>query len=243
MKVYTGTSGYGYKEWKGKFYPEKLAAGKMLAFYAGKLPAVEINNTFYRMPQYSVLEAWAEQVPREFSFAVKAPQVITHIKRLHKVREETRFLMTSLKGLGAKLGAVLFQFPASFHQDLPRLEEFLGLIPRKIPCAFDFRSASWLNQETAALLKERGFCLCLEDTDEKPAGEPIPAAPWGYLRLRREAYTAADLERWAEMIRGQNWEKAFVFFKHDNDTAAKAPALAASFAGLAGRSVSAGRAG
>lgn len=229
MKIYAGTSGYGYKEWKGNFYPAKIPAGKMLAFYAGKLPAVEINNTFYRMPQYSALEAWAEQVPRGFSFAIKAPQVITHIKRLHKVREETRFLMTSLKGLGGKLGAVLFQFPASFHRDLPRLKEFLGLIPEKVPCAFDFRSGSWLDKGTFELLGERGFCLCLEDTDDKPAGDLIPTAPWGYLRLRRENYTGEDLARWTGKIKAQKWEKAFVFFKHDDDTAAGAPALAAGF--------------
>lgn len=232
MKIYAGTSGYGYKEWKGSFYPEKLPAGEMLAFYAKQLPAVEINNTFYRMPQYSVLEAWAEQVPRGFTFAVKAPQIITHIKRLHKVSEETRFLVTSLKGLGGKLGAVLFQFPASFRQDLPRLKEFLALIPPKVPCAFDFRSGTWLSQGTFDLLRERDFCLCQEDTDEKPAAGLVATATWGYLRLRREAYTAADLDRWTRKIGAQNWDKAYVFFKHDDDTAANAPALAARFCGL-----------
>lgn len=233
MKIYAGTSGFGYKEWKGKFYPQKIAPGKMLEFYAGRLPAVEINNTFYRMPRIEVLEGWAGQVPRDFLFTVKAPQMITHIKRLHGVREETRYLLGALGGLGARLGAVLFQFPASFKIDLPRLKDFLAQLPPKTPCAFDFRSPTWLNQGTYDLLGEKKFCLCQEDTDESPLRELVSTAPWGYLRLRRAAYSAADLEQWARKTGEQGWQRAFVFFKHEDDAAALGPALAERFNCLA----------
>ena len=181
MKIYAGTSGFGYKEWKGKFYPEKISPGKMLEFYSARLPAVEINNTFYRMPRWEVAEAWAAEVPPGFRFTVKAPQTITHIKRLHGVGEETRYLLGALGGLGARLGAVLFQFPATFKFDLPLLKAFLRQLPAKTPCAFDFRSPTWLNQETFGLLGEKGFCLAQEDTDESPLRELSSTAPWGLV--------------------------------------------------------------
>lgn len=233
MKIYAGTSGFGYKEWKGRFYPEKLPPGKMLEFYAARLPAVEINNTFYRMPRSDVAEAWAAQVPRDFRFAVKAPQMITHIKRLRGVREETRYLLAALGGLGSRLGAILFQFPATFRQDLPLLKTFLAQLPAGTPCAFDFRSPTWLNEDTYGLLSEKKFCLALEDTDEVPLRELVGTAPWGYLRLRRADYSDADLESWTRKVGEQEWKKAFVFFKHEDDAAAAGPALAERFNCLA----------
>ncbi len=215
MKIFVGTSGYGYKEWKGKFYPEKISPKEMLRFYAERLSTVEINNTFYRMPTEGVLTSWAEQVPDDFIFALKAPQVITHLKRLRDVESETEYLFKSLSILDRKLGPVLFQFPKSFHADRPRLKDFLALIPDNISCAFEFRSPSWLDNEIYDLLRGRGLSLCLADADENPATEIINTAPWGYLRLRRSDYTAADLSQWLEKILAQKWEKAFVFFKHE----------------------------
>jgi len=214
MKIYTGTSGYSYKEWKGKFYPEKIPPKEMLRFYSERLDSVEINNTFYHMPVENVLSSWAEQVPDNFVFALKAPQVITHLKRLKNVEEETGYLFRTLSVLEQKLGPVLFQFPKSFRADRPALKNFLGLIP-DIPCAFEFRSLSWLGSEILDLLRERGCSLCIADTDENPATEIISTAPWGYLRLRRPDYTDADLSQWLERISSQKWEKAFVFFKHE----------------------------
>jgi len=216
MKIYTGTSGYGYKEWKGKFYPEKILPKEMLRFYSEQLNSVEINNTFYHMPVENVLSSWASQVPDNFVFALKAPQVITHLKRLKNVEEETGYLFRTLSVLGQKLGPVLFQFPKSFRADRPALKYFLGLIP-DIPCAFEFRSLSWLGSEILDLLRERGCSLCIADTDENPAIEIISTAPWGYLRLRRPDYTDADLSQWLKRILSQKWEKAFVFFKHEED--------------------------
>jgi uncharacterized protein YecE (DUF72 family) len=217
MKIHVGTSGYAYKEWKGKFYPEKISPKAMLRFYSGRLNTVEINNTFYRMPKESVLTSWAEQVPSDFVFVVKAPQVITHLKRLWNVSDETEYFFRTLSVLDRKLGPVLFQFPKSFRANRPALQDFLGLIPPDRACAFEFRSPSWLNGEILDLLRERGFSLCIADADENPAAEIIPTSPWGYLRLRRSDYTDADLSQWLERILSQEWEKAFVFFKHEED--------------------------
>ena len=227
MKIYVGTSGYSYKEWKGKFYPEKISPKEMLRFYSERLIAVEINNTFYRMPTEGVLASWAAQVPDDFIFALKAPQVITHLKRLRDVGSETEYLFRTLSILDRKLGPVLFQFPKSFHVDRTRLKDFLALIPDNISCAFEFRSPSWLDAEIFDLLRGRGCCLCLEDTDENPTNEITNTAPWGYLRLRRSDYTAADLSQWLEKILAQKWEKAFVFFKHEEE--AKGPEMAIRF--------------
>jgi uncharacterized protein YecE (DUF72 family) len=226
MKIYVGTSGYGYKEWKGKFYPEKISPGEMLRFYSGRFSAVEINNTFYHMPTERVLASWAEQVPREFVFALKAPQVITHLKRLRDVGSETDYLFRVLSVLGGKLGPVLFQFPKSFHADRPALEAFLDMIP-DTPCSFEFRSTSWLDADILGLLRKKKSSLCTSDTDESPANEIISTAPWGYLRLRRSDYTDADLSEWAKRVRAQKWEGAFVFFKHEEE--AKGPEMAMRF--------------
>jgi uncharacterized protein YecE (DUF72 family) len=235
MKIYVGTSGYGYREWKGKFYPEKISPREMLRFYSERFNTVEINNTFYHMPTEGVLASWAEQVPRDFVFAIKAPQVITHLKRLRNVGEETEYLFGSLSVLGRKLGPVLFQLPGSFHVDRPALEAFLDLIPNNMSCAFEFRSPSWLNVEILDLLREKGCSLCIVDSDENPTNEIIDTAPWGYLRLRRSDYTDADLSQWMERILSQKWERAFVFFKHEEE--AKGPEMAMRFRELAESSV------
>jgi uncharacterized protein YecE (DUF72 family) len=217
MKIYVGTSGYAYKEWKGKFYPEKISPKDMLRFYSERLNAVEINNTFYRMPNESVLTSWAEQVPGGFLFALKAPQVITHLKRLRDVSEEVRYLFGTLSVLDGKLGPVLFQFPKSFRAARPVLEDFLDLILGDIACAFEFRSPSWLDDEILDLLRKKGASLCIADSDESPTQEIIRTTSWGYLRLRRSDYTDADLSDWIERILSQKWERAFVFFKHEDE--------------------------
>jgi len=229
MEIFTGTSGYGYKEWKGNFYPDKISADKMLAFYSGRLSAVEINNTFYRMPTPNVVESWAEQVPEGFVFAVKAPQIITHVKRLKNVKEETRYFIKTISSLGKKLGPALFQFPGSFRKNIPLFEEFLGIIPAKTLCAFLFRSATWFHEDTYSLLRKGNYCLCYEDTDDKAAEDIISTAPWGYLRLRRNEYTDSNLSQWGKKVLAQEWKRAFVFFKHEDDATATGPALAMRF--------------
>ena len=129
MKLFVGTSGFGYKEWQGKFYPEKISPKEMLRFYAQQFSSVEINNTFYHQPTEAVLNSWADQVPENFIFAFKAPQVITHFKRLQNVDEETKYLFRTLSMLNQRLGPVLLQFPKSFKANRPALEDFLKLIP------------------------------------------------------------------------------------------------------------------
>ncbi len=227
MKIHVGTSGFAHKEWKGKFYPEKISPKDMLRFYAGRLSTVEINNTFYHMPKESVLASWAEQVPDDFIFALKAPQVITHIKQLKNVFEETEYLFRSLSVLDRKLGPLLFQFPKSFRANVPVLEDFLPLIPGDAACAFDFRSPTWLEGGVPDLLRKKGCSWCIEDTDEKPVQEIISTASWGYLRLRRSDYTDADLSQWVERVLSQKWERAFVYFKHEEE--AKGAELAMHF--------------
>lgn len=232
MKLFVGSSGYGYKEWKGKFYPEKISAAEMLHFYAERLGTVEINNTFYRMPTESLLASWAKQVPDDFVFAIKAPQVITHNKRLRDVEEEAAYLFRTISVLGSKLGPVLFQLPGSFRADRAQLENFLSLIPVGLSCAFEFRSKTWFDDKIIDLLHEARCCLCTADTDKAPADRIIGTAPWGYLRLHRTDYMDADLSRWAEQVLSQKWKKAFVFFKHEEQ--AKGPEMAMHFLELTG---------
>jgi uncharacterized protein YecE (DUF72 family) len=242
MEIHVGTSGFAHKEWKGRFYPEKISPGDMLRYYAERLNTVEINNTFYHMPKESVLLSWAEQVPDDFVFALKAPQIITHVRRLRNVFEQTEYLFRSLSVLDRKLGPVLFQFPKSFRADLPALEHFLPLIPGNTACAFDFRSPTWLDVGAPDLLRDKGCSWCVEDTDENPVQMIISTAPWGYLRLRRSDYKDADLSQWAERILSQKWERAFVFFKHEDE--AKGAELAMRFQELidsGGKKVKAGR--
>ncbi len=217
LKVYVGTSGYGYKEWQGKFYPEKISPKEMLRFYSERLNAVEINNTFYHMPKEGVLASWAEQVSENFVFALKAPQIITHLKQLRNVSAETRYLFRSLSVLGRKLGPILFQLPKSFSADRTALEDFLTLIPDNVSCAFEFRNPSWQTAEIMDLLKERQYILCIADTDENHMSNIIGTAHQGYLRLRRSDYTDADLSRWKTRILSQKWERVFVFFKHEEE--------------------------
>ncbi|SRR6266571_736544 len=232
MKIHVGTSGYGYKEWKGIFYPEKISPKEMLHFYAERLNAVEINYTFYHMPTEGVLASWAEQVPDDFAFALKAPQVITHLKQLRNVFEETEYLFRTLSVLDKKLGPVLFQFPKSFRVNhRAELKDFLDLIPVNVHCAFEFRSPTWFDDEILTLLRKRGCSLCTADADENPADEIVSTASWGYLRLRRSDYTEADLSLWMERILAQKWERAYVFFKHEEE--AKGPEMAVRFLELA----------
>ena len=231
VQVRIGTSGYSYAEWKGNFYPEKLAAKDMLRFYAGRFPTVEINNTFYRMPTEKLLSGWADQVPEKFTFVIKAPKRITHDMRLKECGELLSYLFGATATLGSKLGPLLFQLPPNFKKDVPRLKSFFDDMPERRRAAVEFRHASWFDDDVYAALRERDAALCVADTDE---GEQAPALPvtasWGYLRLRRADYDDAALAAWAERIRTQPWTQAFVFFKHED--AGRGPDLAGRLAPL-----------
>ena len=223
MRVLTGTSGYSYKEWKGSFYPEDLAADAMLAFYAGKLSAVEINNTFYRMPKAGVLTRWAEQVPDGFQFALKASQQITHRKRLKDAADAVGYFFQVAVTLGDRMGPVLFQLPPNLKKDLPRLADFLAILPPASRCAFEFRHASWFEEDVFEALRGSGCALCVAE-DEELATPFVPTTGWGYLRLRRQDYGEGDLRDRAAKLLGQPWSEAYVFFKHEEG--GKGPELA-----------------
>jgi uncharacterized protein YecE (DUF72 family) len=230
MKLWVGTSGYSYKEWLGTFYPERLPSKEMLRFYASRLAAVEINNTFYRLPKQDMVASWAEQVPAEFRFAVKASQKITHVKRLKETTEEVAYLYRAVSVLASRLGPVLFQLPPSLRSDAQRLNEFVSNLPEAAVAAFEFRHPSWLNDEVLACLRARNCALCIADTDEAETPDVISTATWGYVRLRRSNYSAGDLRAWQERILSQGWNEAYVFFKHEDEGVG--PRLAAQFVDL-----------
>lgn len=231
MKLHVGTSGYSYKEWKGNFYPEDLPAKEMLSYYSRRLPAVEINNTFYRLPQPAMIENWKEQVPAPFRFSIKATQRITHIKRLNNCVDETKYLLQTAALLEERLGCVLFQLPPNMKKDADRLRAFLDLISADTRSALEFRHESWFDDETFGLLRSKDCALVVSDTDEKPLTEIVGTARWGYLRLRRVAYEEQDLAEWLKRVREQKWKDAFVFFKHEDE--GTGPKLAARFLELA----------
>lgn len=225
MRIRAGTSGWSYKEWKGHFYPEKLAAKDMLRYYAEHFPTVEVNNTFYRMPNLTTLEAWAAEVPEDFSFVLKATKQITHLKRLKDAQDSVDYLLRTAGTLGSKLGPFLVQLPPNMKKDVPRLRDFLaGLAAR---AAFEFRHASWHDDEVYSTLRERNMAWCVADTGEPDDPPFVSTADWGYFRLRRVVYEEADLKAWADRVRGESWKEAFVFFKHED--AGTGPKLATRF--------------
>jgi len=217
MNVKIGTSGYAYPEWKGNFYPAKLAAKDMLRYYGERFPTVEINNTFYRLPKESVLNAWAEQVPESFQFVIKASQRITHFKRLNDCGDLLGLLYRATATLGARLGPLLFQLPPNFKKDVPRLRSFFEAMPERRRFAIEFRHASWFDDETFNALRDEAAALCVSDTGEEPVTPLVATTDWGYLRLRREEFSEADLREWARRIREQPWKETFVFIKHEEE--------------------------
>ena len=231
MKLHVGTSGYSYKEWKGSFYPEKLPAKEMLAYYASKLSAVELNNTFYRMPQESMVEGWKAQVPDHFRFSVKASQRITHFKRLKDAEADTKFLLDTVGVLKDQLGVVLYQLPPNMKKDLERLQTFIKNLPNDIRAAFEFRHPTWFDDDVLNTLRDQNIALCISDTDDLPVSHIDDTSDWGYLRLRRVNYSNTDLEEWLKRIKAQNWSTAFVFFKHEDE--GTGPRLAGEFIELA----------
>ena len=232
MNLYGGTSGFSYKEWKGSFYPEDLTAKQMLRYYGERFRTVEINNTFYRMPKPSVLEAWAGDVPPGFRFVLKAPQQITHRQRLKDSAASVAFLLEACSALKERLGPLLFQLPPNLKKDLPRLRDFLALLPAPLRAAFEFRHESWFEEDVLALLREYRAVLCVAETDDNLRVPCVGTADWGYLRLRRADYGDTELRAWVERVRDQDWRDAFVFFKHEE--AGRGPELARRYLELAG---------
>ena len=218
--ILVGTSGYNYPEWKGSFYPSDLLAAKMLPYYAGKFPTVEINYTFYRMPTPKLIAGWRAQVPPEFRFTLKAPKRITHDKRLRaaEVAESVSGFMTAASELGPQLAALLFQLPPNLKKDLGLLNEFLALLPPRTTAAFEFRNDSWLEDDVFNALRGRNLALCIADSETRDT-PIVSTAEYAYLRLRDEGYGDADIARWTATAK-QLVERAsdvFVYFKHEDE--------------------------
>jgi uncharacterized protein YecE (DUF72 family) len=230
VRILTGTSGFGYPAWKGRFYARDLPAARMLPAYAARLPAVEINATFHRMPASGTLAAWRAQVPASFVFALKAPRRMTHVKRLARAEEVAHFHRVAAE-LGETLGPVLWQLGPSTRKDLPGLRDFLALLPRPGRAAFEFRHPSWRSDDVLHALADAGAALCIAE-DEAQRTPLVATARLGYLRLRRLDYDGAALARWAAEIQAQPWDEAFVFFKHEDE--ARGPEYALRFAALVG---------
>jgi uncharacterized protein YecE (DUF72 family) len=231
MKLLAGASGYSFKEWKGTFYPADTKPDGMLAFYSARLPTVEINNTFYRMPKVEMLENWARTAPAGFQFAIKASRRITHFAHLKpESADSVAFLYRSLDALGEKRGPVLFQLPPVMKKDLPRLTAFLQLLPQGHRAAFEFRNDTWFADDVYAALKDASAALCLSEREDNAPPPLVETTDWGYVRLRLEDYADADLEQWARRLTDTGWKETYVYFMHEPT----APAYAQSLMRFAG---------
>jgi len=226
-RLLAGASGYSYKEWKGDFYPADLKPDAMLAYYAERLPTVEINNTFYRMPKTEVLAAWAQATPPAFRFAIKASRRITHFARLkgEESADSVAYLYRQLAALGDKRGPVLYQLPPFLKKDLPRLAEFLKLLPEGHGAAFEFRNDTWFDDDVYSALREAGASLCFSEREDNAPPPLVETAPWGYVRLRLESYSDDDLRRWAERLAATGWKEVFAYFMHEPTAPAYAQTL------------------
>ena len=216
MNLWVGTSGFQYPEWKGAFYPEKMPASKMLPFYAEHFATTEINYTFRRIPAEKTVVAWSDVTPEQFRFAFKAPQRVTHFAKLRDCAEVLRIFHNAIAVAGQKLGPVLFQLPPSFTKNVDVLRAFLADLPAGMRAAFEFRHNSWFDEVVFETLRAANAALCIAENEEL-ATPPVVTADFGYLRLRREDYTTADIQRWAEFVASQKkqWAEAFTYFKHE----------------------------
>jgi len=241
VTVHVGTSGWQYRDWRGPFYPARLAQGRWLEHYAAGFATVEVNNTFYRLPERSTFEEWAARTPADFVFAMKASRYLTHIRRLQEPAEPVTRMLDHAGGLGRKLGPVLVQLPPNLRADPERLADTLArFFPRRIQVAFEPRHASWFTDEIYDVLAARNAALCLTDRLGR-RGPMARTADWYFLRFHEgtarphPCYGDRALAAWAERLADQ-WSKTadgFVFF--NNDHRACAVRNAARFAVLAAR--------
>lgn len=216
-KIYAGTSGWAYTSWRPKFYPAKLGSADFLNYYASRLNSVEVNYSFLHSLTKQLLMDWIAATPAKFIFSVKAPQMITHMKRLRGTKRLTRRFISSLRPLTQtkKLGPVLFQLPPNFKCDPGLLEEFLGELPPQTRAAFEFRHASWFTDEVYSLLRKANVALCQAES-EKLETPHVQTADFSYLRLRKDNYSVSACKALARRVlelarRGE----VYVYFKHE----------------------------
>ena len=232
MRLRIGTSGFSYAPWRGSFYPPDLAAERMLAFYAARFDAVEINNTFYRMPAATALEGWAREVPEGFGFALKAPRYVVPKFVAAPDRADPVAAFFSLAALlGPKLGPALVTIPPSKVADAPLLAAFLDRFPKERPIVVELRGPAWQTDDVLAVLREKNAALCITDADDGTT--PVVATgSFAYARLRRTKYTRKDLTAWAKRLEGLGVSEAFVFFKHEDE--GTGPRFAAALRAIVG---------
>jgi uncharacterized protein YecE (DUF72 family) len=227
--IWFGTSGFSYKEWKPRFYPDGLPDKQFLQYYSRKLNSVEIDYTFYRMPSAKTIDAWRNGTPRHFKFTLKASQQITHRQRLNVPSEALDYFVNVVPGLEDRLGMVLFQLPPFFKCDAQKLEAFLSVLPRGVPAAFEFRHESWFTDEVYRLLRHHNVALCIHDADDHTTPMEITAA-FTYVRLRRSEYTRDRQREWQDRLR--RWcasdIEVFAYIKHEDNP--DAPLIALKFA-------------
>ena len=227
--AFVGTSGYVYGDWRGRFYPARLPAASWLAFYARRFATVELNRPFYRLPPRATFVAWRRAAPPGFVFAVKASRFLTHMKKLKDPAEPLARLLAAARGLGPALGPVLFQLPAHFHADVPRLEAFLAALrrQRRVPglrAVLEVRDPSWLEPAVLARLEAAGVALCLADWRAVPVTGPLTA---DFVYVRRHgppggSYSEAALRADARAVRAwlRDGRDVYVYFNNDGRAAA-----------------------
>jgi len=217
-KVYAGTSGWAYTSWRPKFYPAKLPSAKFLGYYATRLNSVEVNYTFRAVVTRQMLAGWMEAVPSDFRFAIKAPQLITHILRLRGTRRATTAFLASLKPLhkAGKLGPVLFQLPPNFKCDLARLDNFLEGLPRGTRVAMEFRHPSWFNEDVYKRLRRANVALCEAESEDLVTPETV-TADFRYFRLRKEKYPPTERRVLLRKVKKAARDgDVFAYFKHED---------------------------
>lgn len=217
-EFFTGTSGWAYPSWKPDFYPEKLAQKKFLSHYSTQLNTVEVNFTFRQLVKETTVQNWLHDTPPDFRFGVKAHQVITHIKRLKGTEEFLPRFLATIEPLAAsgKLGPVLFQLPPNLKADAAVLRDFLAILPRTVPSAFEFRNESWFSDITWDLLKSAGAGLCVAETETRTTPDVVTAA-FAYYRFRKPTYTGQERRAMVDRMRQHIAEgrNAFAYFKHE----------------------------
>ncbi len=225
-RAWVGTSGFSYPEWRRSFYPEDLPKEGFLSYYASRFDSVEIDSTFYRMPNAKTIEGWKAATADGFRFAIKASQKITHRERLQVPSEALAYLTGAISRLGERLGVLLVQLPPYFRLDLERLKGFLAALPPSFPCALEFRHDSWFTEEVYDLLRGSGAGLCVHDADDRTT-PLLVTGRLAYVRLRKSVYTPGDLDSWRQRIRGwvEGGADVYAYVKHEDNPDAPRIAL------------------
>jgi uncharacterized protein YecE (DUF72 family) len=223
--LWVGTSGWHYRDWIGRFYPEDMEVSAWLRYYAERFSTVELNNSFYRLPERTTFESWARQAPEGFVMAVKASRYLTHIRRLREPDDAVARLWSAAEGLGSMLGPVLFQFPPSMGADVDRLRRLLEVLPGSMRAAFEFRHASWFTTEVYDALDRAGAALVWADAPGRRLGALPMTGKWAYVRFHRGRRTApgyrrSKLARWADRLAGLDATDVFAYFNNDAEAAA-----------------------